>query len=79
MSSNATVAPTLPPLAIRAWRRLDITRPELLVPLLQDGSAAVTRQAVAILRRHPDAVDPADLWSLLDGANPPHIRFAGYR
>ncbi len=65
--------------AIRAWRRLGVTRPASLVPMLHDESAAVTRQAVAILRRYPDAVDPSDLCSLLGAANPPHIRFAGYR
>ncbi|WP_232234434.1 hypothetical protein [Actinoplanes sp. N902-109] len=65
--------------AIRASHRLGGTRPELVVPLLHDESAAVTRQAVAVLRRHPDAVDPATLWSLLGTAHPPHVRFAGYR
>lgn len=65
--------------AVRAWRRLGVTRPSLLVPLLRDESAAVTRQAAAVLRRHPGAVDSAGLWSLLDPANPSHVRFAGYR
>ncbi|GAA2591127.1 hypothetical protein GCM10010435_82320 [Winogradskya consettensis] len=64
--------------AIRAWRRLGVTRRTLLVPLLEDESAAVTRQAVAILRRDA-VVDAAALRALLSAANPSHVRFAGYR
>jgi hypothetical protein len=65
--------------AIRASRRLGIVRPDALVLLLSDESAAVTRQAVATLRHNVGAIDPAELWALLGEANPSHVRFAGYR
>ena len=65
--------------AIRALRRLGAATPAELVPLLRDGSAAVSRQAVVALRRDAGAVDPAELRALLGRGNPPHVRFAGYR
>jgi hypothetical protein len=65
--------------AIRALRRLGVMGPAVLVPLLRDESAAVTRQAVASLRRDVGAIDPAEFWALLGKTNPSHVRFAGYR
>jgi hypothetical protein len=65
--------------AIRALRRLGMVAPAVLVPLLRDESAAVTRQAVATLRRNVGAVDPRELRALLGPSNPSHVRFAGYR
>ncbi len=65
--------------AIRALRRLGTPRPAELVALLRDESPAVTRQAVATLRRDIGVVDPAVLTGLLSPANPPHVRFGGYR
>ncbi|WP_436532195.1 hypothetical protein [Actinoplanes sp. HUAS TT8] len=62
--------------AVRALRRVGVTRAELLVPLLRDESAAVTREAVRSLRR--EFVDPEVLGSLLGQGNPAHVRFAGF-
>ncbi|MCK9930980.1 hypothetical protein MXD62_28205 [Frankia sp. Mgl5] len=65
--------------AIRALRRLGVTRTAELVPMLRDDSAAVTRQAVATLRRESGAVERPVLEALLAAGNAPHVRFAGYR
>lgn len=65
--------------AIRALRRLGMIEAAVLVPLLRDKSAAVTRQAVASLRRNIGAVDPTELRALLGESNPSHVRFASYR
>ncbi len=65
--------------AIRALRRLGVTRPAELVPMLRDESPAVARQAVASLQGQIGAVAPAVLEGLLDADNPPSLRLAGYR
>lgn len=65
--------------AIRALRRWRTVGPEELVPLLRDPSGAVARQVVAGLRPHLGSVPPAVLDALLEHANPPHVRLAGYR
>jgi hypothetical protein len=65
--------------AIRALRRLGVNRPAALIPLLQDESGAVTRQAVVTLRRDPGTLGRLALSSLLAKDNPSHVRFAGYR
>lgn len=65
--------------AIRALRRLGAASPAMLLPLIHDESAAVTRQAAAALRRNVGAADPVELWALLDKAHPSHVRFAGHR
>jgi HEAT repeat protein len=65
--------------AIRALRRLGMMGTAVVVPLLHDESASVTRQAVACLRRNVGAVDPTELRALLGQSNPSHVRFAGYR
>ncbi|WFE54933.1 hypothetical protein [Micromonospora sp. WMMD1155] len=65
--------------AVRALRRLGVTRSAELVPLLRDESGAVTRQVVAALRHDLPALDPEMLEALLRPGNAPHIRFAGYR
>lgn len=65
--------------AVRASRRLGVTRSAELVSLLRDESGAVTRQVVAALRHDLPALDPEMLEALLSPGNAPHIRFAGYR
>ncbi|WP_247683690.1 hypothetical protein [Micromonospora sp. D93] len=65
--------------AVRALRRLGVTRSAELVPLLRDGSGAVTRQVVAALRHDFGVLDPEMLEALLGPGNAPHVRFAGYR
>ncbi|MBG6066347.1 hypothetical protein IW248_002634 [Micromonospora ureilytica] len=65
--------------AVRALRRLGVTRPAELVPLLRDESGAVTRQIVAALRHDLGVLDPEMLEALLRPGNAPHVRFAGYR
>jgi hypothetical protein len=65
--------------AVRALRRLGVTRPAELVPLLRDESGAVTRQVVVALRPDVGVLDPGMLGALLGPGNPPHVRFAGYR
>lgn len=65
--------------AIRALRRLGVTDPGELIPLLRDPSGAVTRQAVAALRQHAHTLDSGLLDALLQPLNPPHLRMAGYR
>jgi hypothetical protein len=65
--------------AIRAMRRLGVTRPADVVPMLRDESPAVTRQAVITLRREISAVDRHVLEALLRPGTSPHVRFAGYR
>ncbi|MEH1166458.1 hypothetical protein V6V47_13825 [Micromonospora sp. CPCC 205539] len=65
--------------AVRALRRLGVTRSAELVPLLRDESGAVTRQVVAALRHDLGVLDPEMLEALLRPGNAPHVRFAGYR
>jgi hypothetical protein len=65
--------------AVRALRRLGVTRSAELVPLLRDESGAVTRQVVVALRHDLGVLDPGMLEALLSLGNPPHVRFAGYR
>ena len=65
--------------AVRALRRLGVSRPAELVPLLRDESGAVTRQVVATLRHHLGTMDSQMLRNLLGPGNAPHVRFAGYR
>jgi hypothetical protein len=65
--------------AVRALRRLGVTLPAELVPLLRDESGAVSRQVVVALRQDLGVLDPGMLQALLGPGNPPHVRFAGYR
>jgi len=65
--------------AVRALRRLGMTRSAELVPLLRDESGAVTRQVVVALRHDLDVLDPGMLEALLSPGNAPHVRFAGYQ
>lgn len=65
--------------AVRALRRLGVTRSAELVPLLSDESGAVTRQVVVALRHDLGVLDPGMLEALLDPGSAPHVRFAGYR
>ncbi|MGC4868203.1 hypothetical protein ACLQ3B_22545 [Micromonospora sp. DT53] len=65
--------------AVRALRRLGVTRSADLVPLLGDESGAVTRQVVAVLRHDLGGLDPEMLEALLRPGNAAHVRFAGYR
>ncbi|MCG5465465.1 hypothetical protein MED01_003744 [Micromonospora sp. MED01] len=65
--------------AVRALRRLGVTRSADLVSLLRDESGAVTRQVVVALRQDLGVLDPGMLEALLGPGNAPHVRFAGYR
>ncbi|MEU1589591.1 hypothetical protein [Micromonospora sp. NPDC005710] len=65
--------------AVRALRRLGVTRSAELLPLLRDESGAVTRQVVVALRHDLGALAPGMLEGLLSLSNAPHVRFAGYR
>jgi hypothetical protein len=64
---------------VRALRRLEAATPDTIGALLEDPSAAVTRQVVAALRPVAAGLDVHRLRTLLDAAQPPHVRLAAYR
>jgi hypothetical protein len=65
--------------AIRALRDIGITPPELLMTLLHDPAAAVTRQAATSILRQASVIDTSQLTPLLAPHRPAHQRSAAYR
>ncbi|MEU5696157.1 hypothetical protein [Actinosynnema sp. NPDC020468] len=65
--------------AVRALRRLGVTSPGPLLPLLTDPVSSVTRQATLSLLRQAEALDERELGRLLDDHHPRHVRTAAYR
>lgn len=65
--------------AVRALRRLGAASPDTVGGLLDDPSAAVTRQVTVALRPWAAQLDLWRLRSLLAAANPDHVRVAAYR
>lgn len=65
--------------AIRSLRRLGWMNVPLLSTMLDDSSAAVTRQVVATLVPRANDVAPERLADLLDPRQSPHARAAAYR
>ena len=65
--------------AVRALRRLEAATPGTIGALLEDPSAAVTRQVVAALRLLAAGLDIDHLRTLLGAAQPTHVRIAAYR
>lgn len=65
--------------AVRALRRLGSVDVPTLVPMLDDPSAAVTRQVSSTLQPVAAAVKPETLEVLLENRQPPHVRTAAYR
>ena len=65
--------------AVRALRRLGWMNVPLLSAMLDDSSAAVTRQVVATLVPRATDVDAERLAELLDPRQRPHVRSAAYR
>jgi len=56
-----------------------VATPDTIGALLEDPSAAVTRQVVAALRPFAAGLGVHRLRTLLGAAQPPHIRLAAYR
>jgi hypothetical protein len=65
--------------AVRALRRLGWMNVPLLSEMLDDSSAAVTRQVAATLVPRATDVDAKRLAELLDPRQRPHVRSAAYR
>ncbi|NUT34973.1 MAG: hypothetical protein HOV79_18100 [Hamadaea sp.] len=65
--------------AVLGLRRLGVTRPDVLKPMLHDSSAAVVAQVVLSLKRHAGQLDAAALEDLLDPREPAQRRRAAHR
>ncbi len=65
--------------ALRALRMLVAATPDRVADLLEDTSAAVTRQAAKALVGHSKELDLAFLERLVQPTRPRHVRVAAYR
>jgi CelD/BcsL family acetyltransferase involved in cellulose biosynthesis len=65
--------------AVRALRMLGAATPDRVTNLLEDTSAAVTRQVAKALVTHAKELDRAFLERLVQPTRPRHVRVAAYR
>jgi hypothetical protein len=65
--------------AVRALRMLGAATPDRIANLLEDTSAAVTRQVAKALVGHSKELDQAFLERLVEATHPRHVRVAAYR